>query len=69
MLVAELGEALLDCPNCPKCPELPLRATVGLGLMLLAELGEALRLVLTQKLLTNLKFGVIEGQYAARVPS
>mmetsp|Transcript_26219 Transcript_26219/g.66583 ORF Transcript_26219/g.66583 Transcript_26219/m.66583 type:complete len:342 (-) Transcript_26219:390-1415(-) len=36
---------------------------VGLALMLAAEVSEALRLVLTQKLLTNLKFGVIEGQY------
>lgn len=36
---------------------------LGLGLMLLAEVAEATRLVLTQKLLKNLKFGVVEGQY------
>ena len=33
-------------------------SVVGLGLMLLAELSEALKLVLIQKMLTNLKFGV-----------
>lgn len=47
--VASLGETSLNL--------------IGLGLMLTAEVSEALRLVLTQKLLTNLKFGVIEGQY------
>jgi len=36
---------------------------LGLGLMLLAEAAEATRLVLTQRLLKNLKFGVVEGQY------
>lgn len=36
---------------------------VGLALMLSAELAEAVRLVLTQKLLQNLRFGVVEGQY------
>ena len=35
---------------------------VGLLLMLGAEVSEAMRLVLTQKLLQNLRFGVIEGQ-------
>ena len=36
---------------------------LGLSLMLAAEVAEATRLVLTQRLLKNLKFGVIEGQY------
>jgi len=36
---------------------------LGLGLMLIAEVSEATRLVLTQKLLQNMRFGVIEGQY------
>ena len=36
-------------------------SVVGLGLMLLAELSEALKLVLIQKMLTNLKFGVSNG--------
>ena len=35
---------------------------IGLLLMLTAEVSEAMRLVLTQKLLQNLRFGVIEGQ-------
>ena len=35
---------------------------LGLLLMLGAEVSEAMRLVLTQKLLQNLRFGVIEGQ-------
>ena len=36
---------------------------LGLLLMLSAEVAEAIRLALTQKLLQNLKFGVVEGQY------
>lgn len=36
---------------------------IGLGIMFMAELTEATRLVLTQYLLNNLKFGIIEGQY------
>jgi len=36
---------------------------VGLLIMLGAEIAEAVRLVLTQFLLQNLKFGVVEGQY------
>jgi len=37
--------------------------TLGLMIMLAAEVSEAVRLVLAQKLLKNLKMGVIEGQF------
>ncbi len=47
--LASIGEASLN--------------PIGLSLMLAAEVAEATRLVLTQKLLSNLKFGVVEGQY------
>ena len=36
---------------------------VGVGVMLAAEMAEVMRLVLTQKLLTNLKFPAMEGLY------
>jgi drug/metabolite transporter (DMT)-like permease len=35
---------------------------LGIALMLGAEFTEAIRLVLTQYLLKNLKFGIVEGQ-------
>lgn len=36
---------------------------IGMGIMFLAETSEATRLVLTQKLLTNMKFPAMEGLY------
>jgi drug/metabolite transporter (DMT)-like permease len=36
---------------------------MGIFIMLLAELAEAIRLIITQFFLQQLKFGVIEGQY------
>lgn len=41
---------------------------IGLSLMLVAEVAEAVRLVLTQKLLNNLKFGVRTGRRRATSP-
>lgn len=41
----------------------------GIVIMFSAELAESIRLVLTQYLLQNLKFSVIEGQYVLAPPS
>lgn len=56
ILVISLGTAA----TCSFTPQLSL---IGLFVMFLAEATEAIRLVLTQFLLKNLKFGVVEGQY------
>merc|ERR1712224_524856 len=41
----------------------PHATLMGLGCMFMAESMEATRLALTQFLLQNLKFGIVEGQY------
>lgn len=56
VLIISLGTAT----TCSFTPELSI---LGLMVMLLSEATEAIRLVMTQFLLQNLKFGVIEGQY------
>jgi hypothetical protein len=56
ILVISVGTAA----TCSFTPQLSI---LGLFVMFLAEATEAIRLVLTQFLLQNLKFGVIEGQY------
>jgi len=52
--------------TCSFTPELSL---VGLAIMFSAEILESIRLVLTQFVLQNLKFGVVEGQYVLAPPS
>ena len=54
IFVISLGTAA----TCSFTPQLSL---IGIFVMFLAELTEAIRLVLTQFLLQNLKFGVVEG--------
>ena len=56
VLVISLGTAM----TCSFTPQLSL---LGLFVMFLAELTEAVRLVMTQFLLQNMKFGVVEGLY------
>mmetsp|Transcript_2777 Transcript_2777/g.2912 ORF Transcript_2777/g.2912 Transcript_2777/m.2912 type:complete len:358 (+) Transcript_2777:125-1198(+) len=56
IMVISIGTAT----TCSFTPQLNL---LGLLVMFLAEVTEAVRLVLTQFLLQNLKFGVVEGQY------
>ena len=57
---AVLGIAITTAANCAGAVEY---TSYGLFLMFAAESFEAVRLVLTQKLLKNLKFSVVEGQY------
>lgn len=56
IVVISLGTAM----TCSFTPQLSI---LGLIVMFAAEATEAIRLVLTQFLLQNLKFGVVEGQY------
>lgn len=58
--LAVLGIAITTAANCAGAVEYTI---YGLFLMFAAESFEAVRLVLTQKLLKNLKFSVVEGQY------
>jgi hypothetical protein len=45
------------------CSFRPVLHLLGIGVMLLSEITEAVRLILTQFLLKQMKFGVVEGQY------
>jgi len=56
IVIISLGTAM----TCSFTPQLSI---LGLFVMFAAEATEAVRLVLTQFLLQNLKFGVVEGQY------
>ncbi len=56
VLIISMGTAA----TCSYSPQLSI---LGLLVLLMAEVFEAIRLVLTQFLLQNLKFGVVEGQY------
>ena len=52
--------ALGTAATCSFTPELNM---IGLAIMFMSEATEAIRLILTQFFLQNLKFGVVEGQY------
>ena len=56
VMIISLGTAM----TCSFTPQLSL---LGLSVMFMAELTEAVRLVMTQFLLQNMKFGVVEGLY------
>jgi uncharacterized membrane protein len=56
IIVIAMGTAT----TCSFTPDLNL---VGIAIMFCSEAAEAIRLVLTQFFLQNLKFGVVEGQY------
>jgi hypothetical protein len=56
VMIISLGTAM----TCSFTPQLSL---LGLSVMFMAEFTEAVRLVMTQFLLQNMKFGVVEGLY------
>ena len=58
-----LSVIVISVGTATTCTFSPVFAPLGLIVMFLAEFTESIRLVLTQYLLQNLKFGVIEGQY------
>eukprot|EP00605_Chrysophyceae_sp_TOSAG23-4_P002455 GSChrysophyteH1.ASY1.ANO1.2714.1 assembled CDS len=55
--------AVISLGTAATCSYTPELSILGLVVMFLAELTEAIRLLMTQFLLQNLKFGIIEGQY------
>jgi hypothetical protein len=54
---------LISIGTAATCSFTPEMSLIGLFVMFLAELAEAVRLLMTQFLLQNLSFGIIEGQY------
>ena len=54
---------IISAGTATTCSFTPQISILGLMVMLMSEATEAIRLVMTQFLLQNLKFGVIEGQY------
>lgn len=62
VIIISIGTAA----TCSYTPQLSL---IGLAIMFAAEILESIRLVLTQFVLQNLKFGVIESQYILAPPS
>jgi hypothetical protein len=61
--VTILSIGVISIGTATTCSFVPDMSLVGLLIMFLAEFSEAVRLLMTQFLLQNLKFGVIEGQY------
>ena len=61
--VTILSIGVISMGTATTCSFVPDMSLVGLFIMFLAEFSEAVRLLMTQFLLQNLKFGVIEGQY------
>ena len=58
-----LSVLVISAGTAATCSFTPQLSVLGVLLMLLAEFTEAVRLVMTQFLLQNMKFGVVEGQY------
>ena len=62
-MVTILSIIVICVGTATTCSFVPTLDTLGIILMLFSELSEAIRLLMTQFLLQNLKFGVVEGQY------
>lgn len=58
-----LSVVIISIGTAATCSYTPQLSILGLLVLFTAEFFEAIRLVLTQFLLQNLKFGVVEGQY------
>lgn len=61
--VTILSIAVISVGTAVTSSFVPELSIVGLGIMFMSELSEAIRLLMTQFLLQDLRFGVIEGQY------
>ncbi len=62
-MVTILSIFIICVGTATTCSFVPTLDALGIVIMFLSELSEAIRLLMTQFLLQNLKFGVVEGQY------